>query len=71
MKTTVLLIRHGESTSNVTNSFAGHLDVALSERGRRQAELTGLYLKDTPIDAFYSSDLRRAYETALARLYSL
>ena len=66
MKTTLLLIRHGQSTSNVDHTFAGQTDVPLSDLGRRQAEATAEFLKDTHIDAFYSSDLSRAYDTGLA-----
>ena len=57
------IIRHGESLGNHQNLFLGHTDLGLTERGHAQAELTGEYLKDVPIDAFYSSDLKRAYET--------
>ena len=57
------IIRHGESLGNHQNLFLGHTDLGLTERGHAQAELTGEYLKDMPIDVFYSSDLKRAYET--------
>lgn len=66
MKTTLLLIRHGESLSNAGRFFAGQTDTPLSKLGQRQAELTGEYLKDSHIDAFYASDLSRAYATGLA-----
>ena len=66
MKTTLLLIRHGESVANARHYFAGQTDAPLSDLGRRQAEATGIYLKDTHIDAFYASDLSRAYDTGLA-----
>ena len=57
------IIRHGESLGNKKNIFLGHTDLGLTEKGHAQAELTGDYLKDMPIDKFYSSDLKRAYET--------
>jgi len=57
------IIRHGESLGNSAGLFLGHTDLGLTERGHKQAELTAEYLKDVPIDAFYSSDLKRAYET--------
>lgn len=66
MKTTLLLIRHGESVANKEHYFAGHKDAPLSDLGRRQAEATGEYLKDFKIDACYASDLSRAYDTGLA-----
>lgn len=64
MKTRFILVRHGESEGNLTNRFAGHIDVPLTETGRKQAECTGEYLKNEKIDVFYSSQLTRAYETA-------
>ncbi len=57
------IVRHGESMGNSQNLFVGHTDVPLTPRGHAQAELTGEYLKDKTIDAFYSSDLSRALET--------
>jgi len=66
MKTTLLLIRHGESAANLEKYFAGQTDVPLTERGHRQAELTAEYLKDRHIDAFFASPLRRAFDTGLA-----
>ena len=64
--TTFILVRHGQSEANRQGLFAGHSDFPLSELGERQAEKTAEYiLKDYTIDAIYSSDLRRAYSTAL------
>ncbi len=68
MKTTVLLIRHGQSLGNLRESFLGHTDLGLSPLGERQAELLGEYLKDQKIDAAEASDLLRAYRTAAAAL---
>lgn len=66
MKTTLLFVRHGQSMANVSGVFAGHLDVSLSALGRKQAEeLKDYLLRSYAIDAVYSSDLIRAYETAL------
>lgn len=64
MKTRFILVRHGESEGNLTNRFAGHIDVPLTETGRKQAECTGEYLKNEKIDVFFASCLSRAYETA-------
>lgn len=63
--TKVYLIRHGESDANHGEIFTGQMDFPLSDKGRRQAELAGEYLKDKKIDVIYASDLRRAYDTAL------
>jgi len=62
--TKVYLIRHGESDANVGEIFTGQLDISLSAKGRKQAELCGEYLKDKGIDVIYASDLQRAYDTA-------
>ena len=67
MKTTLLFVRQGQSTANVSGIFAGHIDVPLSPLGQRQAdELKGHLLNCYSIDAIYSSDLSRAYETVLS-----
>jgi probable phosphoglycerate mutase len=52
------LIRHGEPVD--ADMFYGHADVALSERGRRQAAAAARALADVPLAAIYSSDLERA-----------
>ena len=63
--TTVLLIRHGQSVTNVTQVFTGHYDVPLSPLGQEQARCTAAYLqKNFRIDAIYASDLMRAMQTA-------
>lgn len=66
MKTTIYLVRHGQSVGNLKDQFMGHTDTPLTELGLRQAEMAADYLKDIPIDAIYSSDLQRAYLTACA-----
>ena len=64
--TTLIFVRHGQSMANFTKSFAGHLDVDLSDLGRQQAVLAAEYVaKNFSIDEIYSSDLKRAYNTAL------
>ncbi|MDD2421676.1 MAG: alpha-ribazole phosphatase [Heliobacteriaceae bacterium] len=62
--TRVFLIRHGETEWNQTGRYQGHSDVALSEKGRNQAERLAWRLKDGQIDRIYASDLERAVETA-------
>lgn len=64
--TEILLIRHGETEWNVGKRLQGHTDVALNNEGRRQAAALGRFLLDEPLDAIYSSDLLRAYDTAQA-----
>ncbi len=62
--TRIIAIRHGETAWNVDTRIQGHLDIPLSEVGRRQARRLGEALKDEPIQAIYASDLTRAWETA-------
>ena len=64
--TRILAIRHGETMWNVDSRIQGHLDIALNDTGRWQAERLGMALKDEPIAAIYASDLSRAHDTALA-----
>ncbi len=65
MSTILIFVRHGESEGNRADSFNGHSDVKLTEKGHLQAEKTAEFLDDYKIDAIYSSDLSRAYDTAL------
>lgn len=63
--TKILLVRHGESEANLKDIFAGHFDPDLTERGREQAACTADFLYENyAVDAIYSSDLRRACQTA-------
>lgn len=64
MPTKFIIVRHGQSMANVEKIYAAHINTPLSKLGRTQAELVGEYLKDTPIDAIYSSSLQRAIDTA-------
>lgn len=64
--TTLLLARHGESDWNRARRWQGHADRPLTERGRAQAAELAARLAEIPLDAVYSSDLRRARETAAA-----
>ena len=65
MDTKFVLIRHGESMANAALRYAGHSDFELSPYGIEQAEIAADYFKDEPFAAIYSSDLKRAYNTAL------
>jgi broad specificity phosphatase PhoE len=61
--TQLYVIRHGSAKRLAR---ATYVTAPLTELGRKQAELTGEYLRDRQIhfDGFYSSPLRRAIETA-------
>jgi broad specificity phosphatase PhoE len=62
--TTILLARHGESDWNRDARWQGHADRPLTERGHTQARELAERLAHVDLDAIYSSDLRRATETA-------
>jgi probable phosphoglycerate mutase len=71
--TRVLAIRHGETAWNVDTRIQGKLDIGLNDKGRTQAERLGAALAKNQIQeplnvisAIYSSDLWRAYDTALS-----
>ena len=64
--TRLIFIRHGQSEANEQNRFAGHTNVPLTALGKEQAERVAEYIiKREKIDKIYSSDLKRAHDTAL------
>jgi probable phosphoglycerate mutase len=66
LATRIIAIRHGETAWNVNTRLQGHLDIELNTKGLWQAGQVAQALADEPIDAVYASDLRRAWQTALA-----
>jgi probable phosphoglycerate mutase len=60
----LIVIRHAQSEANAEGRIQGHLDIPLSELGRRQSALLAARLATLGVDALYSSPLRRARETA-------
>ena len=61
----IALLRHGPTLWNAQGRIQGHTDIPLNTLGQAQAAATGTRLRDEPFDAIYSSDLDRAYSTAL------
>lgn len=66
MSVELWLVRHGQSTWNQVRRFQGAQDAELSDRGRAQARALAGALAATAFDAFYTSPLRRARDTARA-----
>jgi broad specificity phosphatase PhoE len=62
--TTLLVARHGETDWNREGRWQGWADPPLNDLGREQARELAEQLRGIPFDAVYSSDLRRAHETA-------
>jgi alpha-ribazole phosphatase len=62
--TDLLLIRHGETDWNIEGRYQGQSDVPLNKEGLKQATDLAKRLQHEPIDAIFSSDLRRAQKTA-------
>ena len=65
-RTTLYVVRHGETAWNVENRFQGGLDTELNHNGLAQAEEVGQVLASWPCDAVASSPLQRAAKTAAA-----
>jgi 2,3-bisphosphoglycerate-dependent phosphoglycerate mutase len=61
----LVLLRHGESTSNKENLFTGWTDVDLSEKGTEEAHEAGRVLRKEGyvFDVAYTSVLKRAIRT--------
>ena len=64
--TRLIAIRHGETAWNVDTRLQGHLDIALNLKGVWQAAQVAQALAGEPVNAVYSSDLLRAWQTANA-----
>ncbi|MBI4973839.1 histidine phosphatase family protein [Candidatus Roizmanbacteria bacterium] len=62
----IIIVRHGQTAENKKRILQGHLDTLLDETGKKQAEEVAETLKNEDIEAFFSSDLKRALHTAEA-----
>jgi broad specificity phosphatase PhoE len=63
--TTIYLIRHGETDWNLEKRLQGQTDVSLNKTGKAQAMACAETIKDISFQRCFTSDLLRAYETAL------
>lgn len=61
-----IIVRHGYSEFNKEHRFSGQADIALDGIGHSQARSVAKFvLENFHIDTVYSSDLLRAYDTAM------
>lgn len=69
----ILLIRHGQSEWNKLNLFTGFKNVELSDQGIEEANNAGQSFKnlDMQFDIVYTSELKRAQDTAKIILENL
>ncbi|MBA7504646.1 Phosphoserine phosphatase 1 [subsurface metagenome] len=59
----LLLVRHGK-TEGEASRYYGHTDIGLSQEGVKQAEMLRDRLTSQNLNVIYSSDLKRAVDTA-------
>lgn len=73
MTSTLVIVRHGESTWNQENRFTGWHDVSLTAEGERQATAAGVAMRDAGLrfDVGHTSLQTRAVVTANLALASL
>lgn len=65
LMTTLYLVRHGETKDNAAMTLQGQRQGELTPVGRTQIEELAVSLAGIRFDAIVSSDLRRAYDSAL------
>jgi 2,3-bisphosphoglycerate-dependent phosphoglycerate mutase len=59
----LIIVRHGQSEWNLQNRFTGETDIELTAAGIAEAKNAALLIKPYPIDAAYTSVLKRAIDT--------
>jgi len=67
----LVLVRHGQSTSNLANIFTGELNVNLTAQGEQEAHETAHKLRGFPFDVAFTSVLSRAERTLAIVLHDL
>jgi len=60
----IIFVRPGETEWNLIDRWQGWLDVPLNEHGELQARRLANFLRNIGVQSLYSSDLRRASQTA-------
>jgi broad specificity phosphatase PhoE len=66
MGTKLFFARHGQTAWNTNGLFQGQADIPLDETGQRQAAALAKRMAQYPLQAVYTSNLQRAWETASA-----
>ncbi len=64
MTTRLILVSHAVTQWNIEGRIQGHTDVPLNRQGKKMAALLAERLSGEIIHAIYTSDLRRAVQTA-------
>lgn len=64
MVTRLFLIRHGQTAWNLEKRYCGFMDIGLNEQGVNQAKCLSIKLAGEEIHKVYSSDRKRAIQTA-------
>ncbi|MGL4523117.1 MAG: histidine phosphatase family protein [Bacilli bacterium] len=64
MKTTICLVRHGQTDWNAAGIIQGREDIPLNGFGKQQANDSAVYLENEQWDVLFASPLVRAYHTA-------
>ena len=59
----LLLVRHGKIEGEASRYY-GHIDIGLSQEGVKQVEMLRDRLASQNLNVVYSSDLKRAFDTA-------
>ncbi|MDQ4117586.1 MAG: histidine phosphatase family protein [Actinomycetota bacterium] len=62
--TELVLVRHGETIWHAENRYAGRSDIALTDRGRLQADRLGAWAAGARLDRIVTSPLQRTADTA-------
>ncbi|KAK7040824.1 hypothetical protein VNI00_009420 [Paramarasmius palmivorus] len=60
----IYIIRHGETHENRAGIMQGHLDTSLNDDGIAQALVAATAMEKVPLTEAFSSDLKRAADTA-------
>ena len=58
------IVRHGQTQGNVNKLVEGVTDTPLNSNGQHQAQCAGEWLRNDQFEVVYTSDLKRASETA-------